>query len=733
MRSRLAVLLLFPCAIGCATTQPGTPATTAANVSTLPVRSVRLYETGIGYFERAGRLSPGSDTISLPAAKVDDALKTLVVLSDGARVKVTAVEFPSVLSDALARAQAGLPTSGGRLSYSALLESLRGAEVEVSASGGARYLGRLIDVTEVPRAEAGAPAASAAAAPAPSTAVHARAPLPRFALALLTREHGLVRLDSTEIAGVRPTDGALAARLDSALSTTSDRGAQAPRLLRVSTTNDEPVRIGYIAETPAWRVTYRLLLGKDGEPATLQGWALVHNDSDEPWQQIALEIVNGRPNSFLYPLTAPRYLRRPLATPEQEMSTLPQLASRTVDQIWGDHAESSEDETGEAFGEGGLGLSGIGEGGGGTGQGYGSGHGMLSGSHRVSSPTSEINVGNLAEIMQSEALPSGTNFRYRLSEPITLGAHSSALVPFTQLALAAEAMTRFSWGGNDGHATARVSNGSGQTLPGGPIAIYTGTGLAGESALARLASGDSTWLSYGDDLDVAVTTLPARVDTTRTELVRLDPQGRLVEHYLRHREQPLSLENRSVLPRTLCIELPVVVNAKVAGADRLLYDGDQSAALALFAMKPRSKLEKTLIFDEGLQRASELASLTPQKLAELAGSKELDPASRAVLLEGADLLLKGAEPAKQQQQKQTSLTRLEADRGRLKETIETLKGTSGNGTEPLVRRLVELEKRRNELEVELKTGAESASRRLAALRSVLERLNPAPPKPKLSH
>lgn len=729
MRSCFAVLLPLVCVMGCATALPQTPAATATSVSTLPVRSVRLYETGIGYFERAGRLTPGSDTISLPAAKVDDALKTLVVLSDGAKVRVSSVEFPSVLSDALARVQAGLPTGEGRLSYALLLESLRGTEVDVTESGGAHYVGRLVDVTEVQRAEATA-ATAAAGSPATAQVPPPLPALPRFALSLLTREHGLVRLDSARISGVRPTDPALAARLDSALSTASDRGAQAPRLLKVSTTSDAPVRIGYIAETPAWRVTYRLLLGKSEEPATLQGWVLVHNDSDEAWQRIALEIVNGRPNSFLYPLTAPRYLRRPLATPDEEMSTLPQLASKTVDQLWGDRASLDGEEVGEAFGAGGLGLSGIGEGGGGTGQGYGAGHGRLSGSHATASATSEISVGNLAEIMQSEALPSGTNFRYRIRSPITLGAHSSALVPFTQVSLAAEAMTRFAWGSSEGRATAKVSNSSGQTLPGGPLAIYLSSGLAGESALARLASGEETWLSYGADLDVELKFLAVRADTTQTELVRFDPRGRLVEHYVRHRELPLTLENRSVLERKLCIELPVVTNAKVVGADRLLFDGESSTALGVFAMKARSKLSKTLIFDEGLQRPIELASLTPQRLTELAGTKGLQGASRAVLLEGADFLQKGAEAVKQQQQKQAALERLEADRKRLEQTIEKLSGTSGNGAEPLVRRVIELETKRNQLETELKAGTESATRRLAALSALLERLNPTPAKSK---
>lgn len=44
------------------------------------------------------------------------------------------------------------------------------------------------------------------------------------------------------------------------------------------------------------------------------------------------------------------------------------------------------DTIGEAFGPGGLGLSGVGEGGGGIGQGFGAGHGRLGGDHKSSSP-----------------------------------------------------------------------------------------------------------------------------------------------------------------------------------------------------------------------------------------------------------------------------------------------------------------------------------------------------------
>jgi hypothetical protein len=341
-------------------------------------------------------------------------------------------------------------------------------------------------------------------------------------------------------------------------------------------------------------------------------------------------------------------------------------------------------------------------------------------------------VGNLASIAQSEGLASGADFRYRMTEAITLGAHSSALVPFTQVALEAEAMTRFQWAESHGRASAKVSNSSGQTLPAGPLAIYATSGLAGESALSRLVAGQESWLSYGADLDVEVEKKATLVDASSTELVRFDERQRLVEQYVRHREQPLALQNRSALGRKVCIELPLVDNAKVQGADRLLYDAESHTALAVFSLKPRSKLEKHLVFDEGLQKSTDLASLTQERLTELASARALQPNARAVLLEAADFLVKQAEPLKQQQAKQASLEALEKDRQRLEQTIEKLKGTSGNGAEPLVRRLVELEARRNRLEVEKKSLADAEAQRLPALAAILERLNPAPAKRKAS-
>jgi hypothetical protein len=715
-------------ATGCAAARGAGVEAESPRAQSLPVRSVRLYETGVGYFEREGVLAAGTDSISLPASHVDDALKTLLVLSKGA-VRVSGVEFESVLSEGLARAQAGLPPGKGRLTYPVVLESLRGVEVEVAPKKGQKLLGRLVDVTEivVPAADKAPPPietksdddsgeeVTTEASHDEDAAQAKRAPLSRYAITVVTANGGVVRLDSQQIESLRPTDPALAARLLSAIGTASERGAQAQRVLRISASGEAPVRIGYIAETPVWRVTYRMLLGNAAEPATVQGWVLVHNDTDEAWNRTELEIVNGRPDSFLLPLTAPRYLRRPLATPE-EMSTLPQLSTKTADQIWGDRENPEE----EAFGAGGLGLSGIGTSGGGTGEGYGAGHGRLGGSHATTSTSGKITVGDLAAIAGSDTEESGARFHYRMAQPVTLGAHSSALVPFTQVSLKTLPVTRFSTDSADeGRTAVQVTNTSKQTLPAGPLAVYEANGFVGEAVISRLVPGQEAWVSFGVDLDVEVERRAAAVDTSTTKLVEYDSKI-LSQHYLRHREQPILLANKSSLPRTVCLEVDVVNNATVRGADRLLYDQAEGKTLAVFDLAPRSRLERRLVTDEGLTRSTRLEFIQESHLAELAALPGLPAATQAALQEAQTFLVRQGVPAKERQQKADRLRQIDRESERLEKTIEKLNGT--DGAEPLVKRVVELERLRNQLEEEQHRLEAGEAERLPALSVILDRV-----------
>ncbi len=70
----------------------------AQEQNTLPLERVRLYETGVGYYERSGQLGVGKDVaLPVPAGHLDDALKTLVVMSKDGKTTVSGAHLPNAL------------------------------------------------------------------------------------------------------------------------------------------------------------------------------------------------------------------------------------------------------------------------------------------------------------------------------------------------------------------------------------------------------------------------------------------------------------------------------------------------------------------------------------------------------------------------------------------------------------------------------------------------------------
>jgi hypothetical protein len=330
---------------------PASPAL-GAEPAPLPLSRIRLYETGVGYFERSGTIAGRGVGLPVPAGHLDDALKTLVVLSDDPEARIRGVEFASSLSPGRARSLAGLPAPDdpAPLGLSALLRGLRGANVEVTTNG-TRATGRLVDVLDAQASDL----ESCVREPTPVAGkLAACMPKKQATLILLGAAGDIRRVRMDDVESVRPTEPEFARRIAAAVDSASDRNARVQKELELHARGKKNLTLGYVTETPVWRASYRLVLG-DAKQAKLQGWALLHNDTDEPWRGVRVEIVNGRPDSFLFPLAAPRYSRRELVTPNEPLYTLPQLGSATADQLWGD-------EIGESYGVGGLGLSGYGEG-----------------------------------------------------------------------------------------------------------------------------------------------------------------------------------------------------------------------------------------------------------------------------------------------------------------------------------------------------------------------------------
>ena len=133
------------------TPEPESPRKAAARAEPLPLRTLRLYETGVGYFERSGTIGDKTVTsLPVPAGHLDDALKSLVVLNGGGGGQVTGVAFASSVTRATARARAGLPADGDQpIGFKDLLVSMKGEVVTVSMRReGAVAQGRIVEVTE---------------------------------------------------------------------------------------------------------------------------------------------------------------------------------------------------------------------------------------------------------------------------------------------------------------------------------------------------------------------------------------------------------------------------------------------------------------------------------------------------------------------------------------------------------------------------------------------------------
>jgi hypothetical protein len=60
---------------------------TVVMAADLPVKQVVLYKSGVGYFERAGRLAPGeSAKLDFKAEEMNDVLKSLTVADNAGKV-----------------------------------------------------------------------------------------------------------------------------------------------------------------------------------------------------------------------------------------------------------------------------------------------------------------------------------------------------------------------------------------------------------------------------------------------------------------------------------------------------------------------------------------------------------------------------------------------------------------------------------------------------------------------
>jgi hypothetical protein len=102
---------------------------------------------------------------------------------------------------------------------------------------------------------------------------------------------------------------------------------------------EHDLAVGYLAETPVWRPSYRVVVSADGK-ADLQAWGIVQNLSGEDWVDVSLSLVAGAPLAFQSTLGTPVIPQRPIVTDQGEVVMVVPTGVTSLDQSGRDVAPS---------------------------------------------------------------------------------------------------------------------------------------------------------------------------------------------------------------------------------------------------------------------------------------------------------------------------------------------------------------------------------------------------------
>ncbi|MGL4462779.1 MAG: hypothetical protein ACRC1K_11565, partial [Planctomycetia bacterium] len=263
------------------------------------------------------------------------------------------------------------------------------------------------------------------------------------------------------------------------------------------------VRVGYVAESPVWKTSYRLVLAKEKAPF-LQGWAIVENTTDEDWTGVKLNLVSGRPISFEMDLYEPLYVKRPEVQLELYASLRPQVYDDRLmergpapadEKLFAKRRAMTAASAGGGF-DGGM-------------PGAPMAATPLPGPPMPAMRPAEVEAFDPAASVRSAAqsAPVGELFQYEIADPVTLPRQRSALLPIVNQGVEAEKVSIYNGAtASEKHPLngLRLKNTTKLHLMQGPITVFDDGVYAGDAQIQDLPPGGDRLISYAMDLNVEV-------------------------------------------------------------------------------------------------------------------------------------------------------------------------------------------------------------------------------------
>jgi hypothetical protein len=566
--------------------------TTPAAAADLALKRVMLSSAGVGYFEYETEVDgPATLGLDVPLDQVDDVLTSLVVFDSAGAVGT--VELPGRDNT---RANFGNVPFGPDALRSSVdyLNSLQG--VEISVQGPRPMAGRIVHadrLAETLQPPVGQPQAT----------------VQRTRVTILSPE-GLRQFLLEEADSIQVTDPELRARIGEALESLRREANQSLRHFTLHSTGDghRTVRVGYVTAAPLWKASYRLVLpAKDGDPARLQAWAVLENQSGANWDGVALTLQYGNPVTFRQAIYQSYYVQRPEVPVEVLGRILPNVDTRARP------AELAMQKSAPA---------------------------PAGAARAMAAPAPVTPAQVMAEPAdQVQAAEGAEETIFQLPSPVMLAAGHTASVPIIDRSIPAERVDLAA--GDDLHplSAIRVTNDTGASMPAGVLTLYDASGaatFAGNARLGGLPAGERRLLSFAQDLRTTV----ERSSTGETALASLTAADGVLHITTRQREVlRMTLTGPANEPRRVLVDIPkdgdrtlTLQGGPIAGTEETA-----TAWRVPVALKPGEVRKLTAYIDRLESEQTALLADDAQVVVRLLNEQTLTPEARAALLRLAAL------------------------------------------------------------------------------------------------
>lgn len=481
----------------------------------LPITRITLYRSGVASMQRRGMVDGDAKVqLRFTTDQVNDILKSMVVLDlSKGQGQIDGISYGSREPLAKRLSSFGIDLSD-QPSMAALLIRLRGASVRAS-----------IDTDTITGTILGGEMRQ-------EVVGDAQQPVSVPYINLVT-DSGIRSINLNKVRNIEILDKDLAAELAKALQALAEHRADRTKTVDVNLSGEgaREVIIAYVQEAPVWKASYRLVLPDAPKPvanapkeakvtpetATMQGWAIVENTTDEDWQNVRLSLVSGRPVSFTMDLYEPLFMPRPSVP----VPTIPGVLSRAYE--GGEGAAKAMADAGPTGGS----RGGRYESRAAARPAPASVAGAPQNSLEISAAVarddfaagfSGDDMASYGAAAQARAQSIGEVFQYELERPVTIGRQRSAMLPILSSPVESRRVSIFSV--NDGSTNpmrgVEITNTSDNQLMPGPISVYDAGSYAGDAQIGHVPAGDTRLLAYAVDLDVTATTKDEAREQFRT-------------------------------------------------------------------------------------------------------------------------------------------------------------------------------------------------------------------------